>query len=197
MSNIEQSYYIHPLFSEIERYFRYLLISMGMLTQKAGQVGVQKSWPTIDIQTSVNFDGNTVLYFSVNKAIKQFNQEFNVQNSSQSTTANLNAILKTQARLMVVYLYQIINGDESPYKTMVRRDLDNFIYHIRNAAAHDNKFHIFKRKNEKAEWRGKVIDDSMQGKVVFNDFICPADIIVLMSDLSRELRRIDETNSRA
>ena len=188
-----QPYFIHPLFRNIERNFRYFLVSMGAISQKEIQEAVKKAWPTISIGTTILFDGNSCLIFDVAKTIGDYNREFGVKYDGGNTFANLNSILETQARLMIIYVYDVIVG--SSYNGRVRRELNNFLYHIRNAAAHDNRFVIRKRQTERAEWRGKVINPSLQGQLVFNKFVSPADIILLILDVSEELKRVDDGQS--
>jgi len=181
-------YYIHHLFENIERNYRYFLLAMGALSQKEIQEAVIRAWPTASIETSVKFDNYSGLTFEPKVTVQQFNNEFCVNNIGCQTTLNFNKLLVTQARMMAVYIYQTI--EESKYKNKINRELDNFIFHIRNAAAHDNKFLIRKRQAEIACWRNKSVDISMQGDEVFGSFICPADIILLISDISCELKEI-------
>lgn len=62
-----------------------------------------------------------------------------------------------------------------------------FFRHIRNGCAHNNKFY-FKGKNTlalKAEWRRKIIDTSLAGQTVINDFFKEGDFGHLLEDLSK------------
>ncbi|MFH1089062.1 MAG: hypothetical protein V1716_01405 [Candidatus Uhrbacteria bacterium] len=189
----EDNFYIHPIFSEIESGFRFFLLSIGMLTQKSFQECAVQTWPTLTINATIHFDNYTILSFSSRSVVDQFNEKFNIVDDGKQTKADLNLILQTQAKLMAVYLYETLYRSE--YKGLITKKLDNFIYHIRNAAAHNNLIEIKKRIGEPAEWRGKSIDESKEGKLVFNELMNAGDVILLIVDLSAELKLLDQERS--
>ena len=143
------------------------------------------------LDTSVSFDGFTAFVFEPKDALDQFNSEFQVKHQNHQTSAKIYQLLKTQARMMLIFLDDVI--EQSQYNNKLPRALDNFLYHLRNGAAHNGKFLLRRRGNEIAEWRGKTIDQSMNDREIFGTFMCPADVLLLIVDVSAEMKRIDET----
>lgn len=190
-----RNFYIHPIFSDIESTFRFFLLSIGVLGQKDLQAVVVSCWPNISVGTTAAFEGFAGLTIDTKLTIEQFNKTFSVAHRDGKTTLNIDPLLKTQARLMAVYMYETIC--QSEYKGAVPEELNNFLYHIRNAAAHDNVIKRFKKSEKVASWREKTIDEATENKEVFNSFVNAADIIALMIDLSDIFKRIDITRSKA
>lgn len=66
-----------------------------------------------------------------------------------------------------------------------------FLRHIRNGCAHSNQFYWGKGKERERtikkfpiSWRGKVIEEKLEGQKVFFNFFAPGDIFVLLADIS-------------
>jgi hypothetical protein len=74
----------------------------------------------------------------------------------------------------------------------------NFLRHIRNGAAHNNKFYFKNhkgewtiREDETVKWNASEIRRSLQDTPVFNDFINFAGIFMLSKFFSDKLKEID------
>ena len=67
-----------------------------------------------------------------------------------------------------------------------------FLRHIRNASAHGNKFFWGKELRQRTltikqfpiRWRGKVIEEKIEGNDLYMSFMKPGDIFILLSDIS-------------
>ncbi len=70
-----------------------------------------------------------------------------------------------------------------------RRDELEFLRHLRNAAAHGNRFNIRSSKSLPLKWRNKVISPQLNGKRLYFDFMAPGDLFILMEDISRLVKR--------
>ena len=84
-----------------------------------------------------------------------------------------------------------IAWQESDFHPFLRRDELQFLLHIRNASAHDNKF-FFGRGQERKRtiaklpvvWRGKDIEEGLEGTQLYMEHMAPGDLFVLLSDIS-------------
>lgn len=106
--------------------------------------------------------------------------------------------LKAVASVCIVAAFQSIEGS---LRGRLRRHLEwppeaQYLRHLRNAASHGNEFRITKPgldPDRPPRWRTSVMPsvDAMAGKQLFNEFLRPGDIPVLLSDI-RHLLRFNE-----
>lgn len=90
----------------------------------------------------------------------------------------------------------------SKYDAIINKDIKyQFLRHIRNGAAHHNIFNLKDidgnwkiEDGDKIEWNNKIIDKSLQGKKVFNEFITMNDVFLLIKELSEQITEIDKLN---
>ena len=80
---------------------------------------------------------------------------------------------------------------ESDFHSLLQRDELQFLRHIRNASAHHNKFFFGSGRHRQETldrlpiaWRGKVIEERLEGTQLYLDYMAPGDLFVLLSDVS-------------
>lgn len=109
--------------------------------------------------------------------------KFDQQQSPQPLTK---VSFATLACIFIIYAYNIFE-ENGLLKKFWNEPIVQFFCHIRNGCAHNNKFYL-KGKNTlvlKAEWKGKIINTSLVGKTVINDFFKEGDFGHLLEDLSK------------
>lgn len=93
-------------------------------------------------------------------------------------------------RVMIISVKDIIS--EHPDFAKAKDDeMFQFLRHVRNAAAHENRFYFGMGKQRErtlatlpARWRNKTIDDSVEKSRLFFDFLGAGDLLFLLSDVS-------------
>lgn len=93
-------------------------------------------------------------------------------------------------RVFTIAVKDII-WEEPDFKPFLKNSELHFLWHLRNASAHNNKFFFGKGKQRNKtikrfpiSWRGKVIDKKLEGTILYMDFMKPGDIFLLLSDIS-------------
>lgn len=93
-------------------------------------------------------------------------------------------------RIFTIAVKDII-WQETVFDSFRQKNEVQFLYHLRNASAHNNKFFWGKGKTRQntlkklpISWRGKNIDVNIEGKELYFDFMKPGDIFILLSDIS-------------
>ena len=82
---------------------------------------------------------------------------------------------------------------EEPYfQPLLQKSELQFLKHLRNASAHNNKFFWGKGRQRvdtiqklPISWRGKVIEEKLEGTKLYMDFMKPGEIFFLLSDISK------------
>ena len=71
-----------------------------------------------------------------------------------------------------------------------------FLRHVRNAAAHDNRFYFGAGKQRERtlaglpiRWRSKTIEPSLERLCLFHDFLGAGDLLFLLSDVTSLAKR--------
>lgn len=101
---------------------------------------------------------------------------------------------------MAICLFDILQA--STYENCLNKaEIYNFAKHIRNGSAHKNEFtfeekNIKNLKNNPVVWRGKEININLQEKEIFNSFIDATDLILLISDISQMMKKVDEERKK-
>jgi len=92
-------------------------------------------------------------------------------------------------RIITVAVMDIIRGEQEFQPLLQRADLQ-FLRHIRNASAHGNKFYFGigtererTLKKLPVVWRGKVIDEKLEGARLYMDYMAPGDLFLLLADI--------------
>ncbi|MDO8452830.1 MAG: hypothetical protein Q7S79_03710 [bacterium] len=179
----------HSTLEDVENMFWFFLLSVRALSDN-------------DIQNILRTKNSTQEgYASFNDMLDKFNKATNlsIEKTGNVVTAKLN-ILKEMVftgKAMAILTYDFLSI--SSYNAIINKDNEfQFLRHIRNGAAHNNKFNL---KDEKGEWKlseteiiewnGKTISRELQGQEVFNSFISIFDIFLLARDFSERLNNID------
>ena len=195
---MESNYYIHPFLSLIERTLRYNIVALGMMCMPELQQAFVEGNPQILLAAKGKYGNHDAMVFETKKATEQFNKEMSINKSGEKIEAKLRMPLQGEARKMIIYLYDLLENS-AYYPCLQRKDGFEFLRHLRNGAAHDNKFdfkgHMNNSLNEpitEIQWREMKITQDMENTEVFDLFIAPADLIVLISDISKLLKSFDE-----
>ena len=179
----------HHVLSDIENIYWFFLISIRTLSD-------------YDIQNILKTkDSNQPGYLPFLEMLEKFNKTTNlkIEKIGNQATAKLN-ILKQMVftgKAMAILTYDYLSS--SSYNAKINQDTEfQFLRHIRNGAAHNNKFNLRDKtgewkisEDEIIEWNGMKIDRSLQGTIVFNNFISLAQIFILANHFSERLKKID------
>lgn len=79
--------------------------------------------------------------------------------------------------------------EEQDFQNLLNRPELEFLRHLRNASAHNNSFFWGTGKKRKipypVKWRTKEIEESLEGKPLYMDFMKPGDLFILLADISK------------
>ena len=139
------------------------------------------------LHLSVDLDDRKNIQYAAEGALGEFNRMVNLEQNGNTITANLAPLLNWQARQMALHLWEIIISSKFQ-KKLAKKEIFRFVKHIRNGAAHNNRFHFKKSIDHPVVWRNKVVDNSLSKKEVFPGFMGAADLIILISDISEIIR---------
>lgn len=179
----------HPVLKDIENMYWFFLLSVRTLSD-------------FDVQNILRTKNNAQEgYLSFNQMLDKFNKttDLRMEKTGNVVTSKLN-ILKEMifmGKAMAILAYDFLSL--SSYNAIINKDEEfQFLRHIRNGAAHNNKFNL---KNEKGEWKieenkiikwnGMEISRKLQGGNVFNDFISLFSLFLLVKHFSDKLIEID------
>ena len=149
----------HPVLKDIENIFWFFLISIRTLSD-------------CDIQNILRTKNNMQKgCSSFNCMLDKFNKatNLNIEKTGNIATSKLN-ILKEMifmGKAMAILTYDFLSL--SSYNTIINRDNEfQFLRHIRNGAAHNNKFNLKDEKgiwkikeDEVIKWNGKEISQAL------------------------------------
>jgi hypothetical protein len=81
------------------------------------------------------------------------------------------------------------------YESLKEFEIVKFLRHLRNAAAHSNRFCFIDSKSKKLiepgniSWRSKCINKSLSDSICFPDFFPYGDLAYLLEDLTKLLKQ--------
>ncbi len=85
--------------------------------------------------------------------------------------------------------------EEPDFKSFLNNDKLQFLKNLRHASAHSNKFYLGRGKERTKtisklpiSWRGKVIEEKLEGTKLYFDFMKPGDLFLLLSDISELIK---------
>jgi len=179
----------HPVLKDIENIFWFFLLSVRTLSD-------------YDIQSILRTKNSAQEgYQSFNEMLDKFNEatDLYIEKKENITSSKLN-ILKEMifiGKAIAILTYDFLSL--SSYNTIINKDNEfQFLRHIRNGAAHYNKFNLKDengdwkiRDNEIITWNGLGINRKLQGTKIFNDFISIFGIFLLAKHFSERLKKID------
>jgi len=89
--------------------------------------------------------------------------------------------------MIIVFTYESLKSS-SHFEKVKDKEEVKFLRHLRNAAAHGNKFHFYNGTRLAdpgiVSWRTKTIDISIQGQTAFPNFFKHGDLGFLLEDIS-------------
>ncbi len=179
----------HPVLKDIENFFGFLILSNAALANPAVQDAIkQQNEPNI-LSMLEKFNQWTCLRTEINHFTNQY----------KTNMKPLNLFILC-GKLMAINCYELLKASNY-YSNLKDTEEFKFLYHIRNGAAHNNKFHF---KNSRCEWtldKSKIIQwdcykirQNLQDTPVFNNFIDFSSIFRLGLHFSDKLKDIDLAN---
>ncbi|MBN1778607.1 MAG: hypothetical protein JW816_00060 [Candidatus Buchananbacteria bacterium] len=101
------------------------------------------------------------------------------------------ATLINYYRIFTIAIKDVL-WNEPDFQSLRQKEEMQFLRHIRNASAHENKFfwgHGEKQRQDcinrlPVSWRGKTIKETMENDSLYMNFMNPGDIFFLLSDIS-------------
>ncbi|MDD5639149.1 MAG: hypothetical protein PHO28_04590 [Candidatus Pacebacteria bacterium] len=183
----------HPLLKDIENMFWFFLIFTRALSD-------------YDVQNILREkDSRQEEYQIFVQILDKFNKSTNlkIKKKGNSATSKLN-VLKEMifvGKAMTIFAYEVLSA--SDYFLQIEETEEfKFLKHIRNGAAHNNRFDFKYQygskkgqwmidEDEVVRWGNMEISRQLQGKNVFNDFISIFGVFFLMKDFSENLKKID------
>jgi hypothetical protein len=161
-SNLE----INSIFEPVRKMFEFFVLSIGFVGQFEFQDIFLKFHP------------------EMNGYIKTYNKEVNLRKEGNSVKSETRPYWITLGRMMAISLFNILEFSE--YNSCLNQEeIYKFAKHLRNGAAHNNRFFISPPIENPIIWRDKMIENSLNKKEVFPSYISPASLVVLMSDISK------------
>lgn len=177
---------LHPVLEDIENMFWFFILS-------------HKTLANLSVQNIIKTTEDSSVIAMLEKYNKWVNLKIKVKNNDAHTSNSnvLNSMIFT-GRAMAIITYDFLSL--SSYNTIINKDDEfQFLRHIRNGAAHNNKFNL---RDEKGNWKiGEVeiikwndmeISRKLQGEEIFNGFISIFGIFLLVKHFSERLEKIDK-----
>jgi|GEM_PF-1165883 len=96
--------------------------------------------------------------------------------------------------MMVIFAYENIK-DLTNFHKIENIEIIKFLRHLRNAAAHGNRFHFINSRSKKiidpgiVIWRTKTIDKSLHDQKAFPNFFPHGDFPYLFEDITKILKQ--------
>jgi len=195
MTNQLAQLYIHPIFSFITKNFTFNLVGLNMMSMPLFQDLLTKNHAGkfSEIEISAKNELGQQFMYNVGDILASYNTTVGLKLNGidGKVQAQLVEVLKPLCRLTAISLFDVL--DSSSYNNDVNRSiLYQFSKHIRNGAAHNNRFNISPPLTHTVTWRDKEINNSSNGKEVFLSFLSAGDLMLLINDISLELKKIDE-----
>ena len=156
---------VNPIFEPIKKLLEFYILGIAFIGQFEFQEHILRAHPEFK------------------SFIDRYNLEVSLRKEGQSVKSETKTYMLSFGRIMTIALFDILKASEYQSK-LSNEDIFKFARHIRNGAAHDNKFNITPPINGQIMWRDKVIDNSLNGTQVIPDFINPMVLIFLMADIS-------------
>ena len=158
---------VHPIFEPIKKLFEFYILGIGFI----GMPDFQREFLRV--------------HPGMSSLVDVYNKEVNLRIEGTQVKLSSKLYLVHIGRLMAIAIFDFLQS--SPFhKNLSGTEIFRFAKHIRNGAAHNNKFNFKEHELVKkpAKWKDKSIDSSLKGKLVVTDFINPTELIFLMSDIS-------------
>lgn len=158
---------VHLLFEPIKKLFEFYILGIGFIGMPDFQREFLRAHP------------------GMKSLVDAYNKEVNLRVEGTQVKLSSKLYLIHIGRLMALAIFDFLQF--SPFqKRLSGTEIFRFTKHIRNGAAHNNKFNFNEQEllKKPARWKDKIIDSSLKGKSVIPDFINPTELIFLISDIS-------------
>lgn len=109
-----------------------------------------------------------------------------------ASNERLKSVANHACCVAAVFAFESIK-ETKKYDNIKNQAIVNFLRHLRNAAAHGNKFNFIDSRSGKfidpgiIEWNGKIVRKELQGQTAFPDFFAQGDFAYLFEDISKIL----------
>lgn len=156
---------VDPIFAPIKKLLEFFLLGVGFVGQKEFQEIFLQSHPELA------------------SVINSYNVEVNLRIEGNSVKSDAGFYFISIGRTMAIAIFDILQFSKY-HHLLENTEIYKFAKHIRNGAAHDNKFNLNPPLKQPVIWQDKTITNSLNNTKVFTDFISPVNLIFLMADIS-------------
>lgn len=163
---------INPIFSPVKKLFEFYILGIGFIGRPEFQSAFLKVHP------------------GISPLINDYNKEVDLKVENGIVKTSTYNYLVHIGRVMAIAIFDFLQF--SRYNAILgNTEIYRFAKHIRNGAAHNNRFDIRKPEeliNKPAKWRDKSISVDLIGKQVIPDYITPTELLLLTGDISSLIR---------
>ena len=156
---------VHPIFEPIKKLLEFYILGIAFVGQFEFQEVLLKNHPEFK------------------PFINRYNAEVNLRREGLSVKSQTKTYMVGIGRTMAIAFFDILQSSEYQ-NDLCEEYIFKFAKHIRNGAAHNNRFNIVPAIESEIHWRDKIIKNELNGTLVIPDFINPMMLIPLMSDIS-------------
>lgn len=179
----DKQLYFHSSINELLESFKFSILSIFWLQASNKNISSYfKKYPYI-CTLACSVTANEV---KIDKSLLKM-----IENEEQATQTPIQPFaLINLYRIFAIAVKDLI-WNHPDFSLLKKRNELQFLRHIRNGCAHNNRFYWGKGKEREKTikkfpiiWRGKVLEEKMEGHEVFFQFIAPGDIFILLGDIS-------------
>lgn len=175
--------HFHKSFDSLLDTFRNIIVAMTWLKVTIGDARLfYEDYPHIIALACSVTDQEVKVDKSILSLIEK--ESFNVKTPLYSQT------LINFYRAFTIAIADIVQG-EADFSSLLGKPELQFIRHVRNASAHNNKFYWGKGQQRidtinglPVVWQNKEINEKLENTKLYMDFLKPGDIFLLLADIS-------------
>ncbi|MBU4338157.1 hypothetical protein KKB43_03100 [Patescibacteria group bacterium] len=188
---MDKEIYIHPIFNDLLNNLRFFFVGINMMSMPDFQNALitDHKGEKSTLEISVKYDDLKCIKYDIRDVFDSFNKVVGLELVEDKVHANIMNLMNFQARQIAISLFNILENSDFN-NSINKEEIFKFANHIRNGAAHNNKFNFNKKTTSElpVSWKNKRIESSLHGTEVFNKFLTPADLILLISDFSNIIK---------
>ena len=188
---MDKEIYIHPIFNDLLNNFKFFLVGINMMSMLDFQkelIAVHKGEKS-ELEISVKYEDLKCVKYDIRDVFNSFNKVVGLELVGDKVKADIINLMNFQARQIAISLFNIL--ENSKFNNFINQEeIYKFAKHIRNGAAHSNRFNFSKKTKLElpVAWRDKTINYSLHKSEVFSKFLTPADLVLLISDFSNIIK---------
>lgn len=198
---IDINKHFHEVLGNVDELFWFFFLSNWVLGDHDIQTLIdRKASSAVNNEVSIATSGGE-LKALLERYKSWVGMETKVDYSRKTYETNMNPLEGSVmiARVMTITAYELLK--ESNYFDEIK-DLEElkFLRHLRNGAAHDNRFSLCNKRGdwtigqeETIRWRWLDIKRELDGKPIFNDYVSFSGVFLLVDDISEKLKQIDSS----